>query len=351
MAARPERAAWRAAAGVCAVLVVLLAGPRAASADIYDTDATPSWEYLIDGPAHGDDVGLDLAVAGDTVYACGYASTGDRRRRRQSRPPRLRERGIARLHSRRSVSRHVDTASDIALDPRGGALYTAGITTRTGLLPDLLVVRWRRSGAIVWARSYRGPAGGSDSATDVGVDRRGNVTACGPSTGSHGTDWAVVSWSPSGSRSLGLALLGQRSPRRRAEGAVRRSRRQHLRHRLGLADRRRPGRGDGQVEPARPPAVDAHLQRPRAARRRVRGDRPPSGRRRLRRRLGRADRQRARRAGRPLHGQRLASRQRDQHNARRAERRGPRRHRRRRRRRGRRRRHARGRRRPHAAPP
>ena len=60
---------------------------------------------------------------------------------------------------------------------------------------DLILIKWSASsGKVLWVRRYDGPAHQDDYGTDVGVDRRGNVTVTGTSKDADGKqDWLVRS--------------------------------------------------------------------------------------------------------------------------------------------------------------
>jgi hypothetical protein len=79
-----------------------------------------------------------------------------------------------------------------------GFLYTAGYRIRDDLSTRIGVVKWSTAGKAVWTRTYNGPVAGTGVGTDVVADRTGNVIVCGFAAGTYDSDWAVVSWSPSG---------------------------------------------------------------------------------------------------------------------------------------------------------
>ena len=92
-----------------------------------------------------------------------------------------------------------DSADAIALGP-GGTVYTAGSATGSNGMPDLCVVKWSSSGAVLWAKRYDGPDHSMEAAESVVVDSAGNVTVGGMTVVVGGMDWVVVSWSSSGAR-------------------------------------------------------------------------------------------------------------------------------------------------------
>jgi hypothetical protein len=180
-----------------AILTSLGAGAGTAGAGIYDPNVEPSHAFVVrgDDPV-GTDYAYDVVIGSGVTYVAGigsYAAGGlDATLTRIS-------------HATWTAStRHYDsnhrseTALAMALGP-DGTVYTAG-TSSKDCCDDMLVVKWSKYGAVVWARRYNGPANGNDSAVDIAVDRDGNVVVCGPSTGAHGFDWAVVSWTRRGVR-------------------------------------------------------------------------------------------------------------------------------------------------------
>ena len=71
------------------------------------------------------------------------------------------------------VTHNNDGFYDVAA--RGAYIYAVGATRLTATDLDLLVTRWTTSGAVKWATRFGGAAKKEDSATDVGVDGKGNV--------------------------------------------------------------------------------------------------------------------------------------------------------------------------------
>lgn len=177
--------------------LALLAAAAPATASIYDPAAEPSNQYFVDGGVGLHDYALDVAVTRDAVWACGrgtYAGTDtDATLTRVGRAD-----GTL-------VTRHYDgplhgfDSFDCLAPGPGGVIYTAGTaSSATGF--DVLLVKWSATGTRLWARRYDGPAHGSDWATDVAVDRSGNVVVCASSESATDADWAVLSWRPDGRR-------------------------------------------------------------------------------------------------------------------------------------------------------
>jgi hypothetical protein len=81
-------------------------------------------------------------------------------------------------------------------------------------------VKWSPAGKRLWARRYAGPVRGNDTATDVVVDRNGNVTVCGESLGKRGQAFTVVSWNAKGERRWVRRIEARGSNDARANGMV-----------------------------------------------------------------------------------------------------------------------------------
>ncbi|HSL94904.1 MAG TPA: hypothetical protein VLA35_03145 [Thermoleophilia bacterium] len=89
----------------------------------------------------------------------------------------------------------------LAVAARGTAIYTAGYRTTLRGDRDLLLIRWDRSGNRVWTRAYDSGSRKFDGASDVAVDRDGNVTVIGASVSAAGSsDWVVISYKADGTR-------------------------------------------------------------------------------------------------------------------------------------------------------
>jgi len=87
----------------------------------------------------------------------------------------------------------------IVLDNEGNVYvtgYSPGDTTHN----DIATVKYNSIGRQQWAARYNGPGNGSDSATDMKVDKFGNVYVCGASWGgdSTGYDYVTIKYNSSG---------------------------------------------------------------------------------------------------------------------------------------------------------
>jgi hypothetical protein len=193
----PRRFILALATFIASVLAAISLGVAPAVGAIWDDEAEPSHVLIVTGDAGGPDSTFDAVIGHGVTYVVGagtYTGAGlDATLTRISHTT-----WTAATTHYDSVSHGDDFAAAVALG-RDGAIYTAGSSTNGGKA-DMLVIKWSRSGCIVWSRRYNGPAKGDDFAADIAVDGDGNVVVCGPSKGANGTDWAVVSWTSKGVR-------------------------------------------------------------------------------------------------------------------------------------------------------
>ncbi len=230
---RPDPWTVRAAAGIALTMraagvalaallvIVLLPAPPAAGADalraITDPNAAAAAAHTLDVFSGGAEA-LDVAITGaGTAYVCGQGSTaataldGFLWKITPSGPA---------WHKLWDGKQHLnDGFYDVAVGP-GGVVYTAGATRTAADNRDILLVKWSPAGKRLWARRYAGPVRGNDTATDVVVDRNGNVTACGESLGKRGLSFTVVSWNAKGERRWVRRIDGRGSTDDRANGMV-----------------------------------------------------------------------------------------------------------------------------------
>lgn len=172
-------------------IIVAPGHERVASPD----NDTPSWTVSLDGAAQTD-VAYDVVTgARGDVWLTGTSMVSG-----------LADGFLAVVPSSRSAytlrrwdgsAQQHDAFYDIAKGP-GGVMYTVGHTQKSSGSYDAVLVKWSASGTAQWSRRLDGPAHGNDDATDVVVDRWGNVTVCVQTGTVAGNDWAVASWSSKG---------------------------------------------------------------------------------------------------------------------------------------------------------
>ncbi|MBN2204241.1 MAG: hypothetical protein JW767_04385, partial [Thermoleophilia bacterium] len=84
---------------------------------------------------------------------------------------------------------------------RSGRIYTAGSRQTKWGDQDLLLIRWDGNGNRVWTRAYDSGSRSTERAVDVAVDGDGNVIVVGSShRPATGWDWVVVSYRADGTR-------------------------------------------------------------------------------------------------------------------------------------------------------
>jgi len=86
----------------------------------------------------------------------------------------------------------------IALDTNG-TVFVTGWSTGSSSSRDYATIAYSNTGLPLWTNRYDGPGDGDDEATDIAVDRAGNVTVTGFSIGPAGYyDYATVRYSNAG---------------------------------------------------------------------------------------------------------------------------------------------------------
>jgi len=168
----------------------------------YDASGNQIWaaRYTLFGPVNYDDFARSLAVdAGGNVYVTGeswggttaydYATVKYDARGNQVWEARYNGPGNS-----------YDGALDIALD-RAGNVYVTGGSTGTGTLSDYATLKYDPGGNQVWEVRYNGPGNSYDGASDIALDRAGNVYVTGNSTGT-GTlrDYTTLKYDAAGNQ-------------------------------------------------------------------------------------------------------------------------------------------------------
>jgi hypothetical protein len=167
---------------------------------IFDLTATPSWMWEFHSAGNGSDMADDVAfTASGAAYVSGSLSNdaGNRDASLMKLVDGAPAWSAPKTYD--SPSHKDDSAGALALGP-GGVVYTAGPSVGANGLPDMLLLKWSASGAILWARRYDGPSHAVDVPTAIGVDTAGNVTVAGVTVDAGTEDWVVANWSPSGTR-------------------------------------------------------------------------------------------------------------------------------------------------------
>ncbi|MBS1723375.1 MAG: PQQ-binding-like beta-propeller repeat protein [Armatimonadetes bacterium] len=156
------------------------------------------WTRLFDGPAHSQDIGIDLALGGDgSVNVVGRVLTADA----SSDIVTLKYRATdgALLWSRQidGPAHSVDTGCDIAADASGNVFVTGEVWNDAEFYSngDYCTVKYTADGSLAWSRLYDGPANYiaiSDQPQNIAVDRNGDVVVSGDSPGPSNIDDIVT---------------------------------------------------------------------------------------------------------------------------------------------------------------
>lgn len=157
---------------------------------------SPTWYQSVGGMDLAGDAAADAVATGPrTVYVAGYVTAVSRDLTLVKYVDGVE--AWTRIYD--GPARGSDEA--LAVAARGTAIYTAGKRqTKAGDF-DLLLIRWDRSGKRVWTRTYDSGSRKFDGASDVAVDRDGNVTVIGTSVSSAGgSDWVMISYRANGTR-------------------------------------------------------------------------------------------------------------------------------------------------------
>lgn len=180
------------AAVIAAACLAAAAAPSRAA--IVDPNAEPNHGAVID--RGGVDYAEDVVIVGGYVYVCGQVEEGAAGA--DASLLRMPVAGGATVLWTSALAGR-DHAAAMAVAPRGAALYTSG--TREGATDaDILLIKWSKSGRILWKRTYDPTPAGYDAGGDVVVDRAGNVTVFALAQAGARDDWLVVSWTAAGKR-------------------------------------------------------------------------------------------------------------------------------------------------------
>jgi hypothetical protein len=95
-----------------------------------------------------------------------------------------------------------NTAHGITVDGQGNT-YVTGDSRSSATGDDFATVKYDSSGHQVWVARYNGPANGEDLALGIGLDAKGNIYVCGPSSRdsiSGKRDYATVKYDTDGNQ-------------------------------------------------------------------------------------------------------------------------------------------------------
>ena len=90
-----------------------------------------------------------------------------------------------------------DILYSIGID-NSGNVYACGETAGTGTNQDCLTLKYSPSGALLWAKSYDGPANGWDMLEAIALDSAGNVYVTGSVETATDSNYITIKYSPDG---------------------------------------------------------------------------------------------------------------------------------------------------------
>jgi len=177
-----------------AAAACLAAAAAPSLAIIEDPIAEPNHGAVID--RGGTDYAQDVVIVGGNVYVCGQVEEGTAGA--DASLVRMPVAGGSTVMWTSALAGR-DHAGAMAVAPRGAAVYTGG--SREGASDaDILVIKWSKSGRVIWKRTYDPTPAGHDVAMDIVVDRDGNVTVAALAAAGSRDDWMAVSWTAAGKR-------------------------------------------------------------------------------------------------------------------------------------------------------
>lgn len=88
-----------------------------------------------------------------------------------------------------------DEATAMAIDSAGNVYVTGGSRPNSNSFEDYATVKYNAAGERKWVARYNGPAGSTDTPSDIGLDKEGNVFVTGRSFGSETFfDYATIKY-------------------------------------------------------------------------------------------------------------------------------------------------------------
>ena len=162
----------------------------------YNSSGAQQWVARYDGAANDEDIATALAVdASGNVYVTGYSLGTSNDYATVMYNSSGVQQWVARYDG---PANYDDAAYALALDASGNVFVT-GYSVTSGTNYDFATVKYNSSGAQQWVARYDGPANGTDQPYALALDAYGNVYVTGMSFGSWpNADYATLKYSSSG---------------------------------------------------------------------------------------------------------------------------------------------------------
>lgn len=177
----------------------------------YNSGGAEQWVARYNGPGNADDQAYALAVdeAGN-VYITG--SSGGSGTKNDYCTIKYNQNGSELWVKRyNGPNNSFDNATDIALD-KSGNVFVTGNSPGSGTLDDFATIKYNSSGVEQWVKRYNGPANSNDVGMALATDVSGNVYVTGSSTGAgSGYDYATIKYNTAGTEQWIRRYNGPRS--------------------------------------------------------------------------------------------------------------------------------------------
>ncbi|NOY59125.1 MAG: T9SS type A sorting domain-containing protein [Calditrichaeota bacterium] len=168
----------------------------------YDGNGRQLWAVRYNGPASGEDFGIDVATDEDGNVVVGGMSTGDNGTTdivTIKYSPTGEELWVARYDDPQDEQ---DDVADVEVDALGNIIVT-GTLGNSLFNPnsDIVTIKYYASGETAWVASYNGPGNQWDICSAVGVDLSGDIFVTGKSVNENNyADFVTVKYDYQGNR-------------------------------------------------------------------------------------------------------------------------------------------------------
>jgi uncharacterized delta-60 repeat protein len=175
---------------------------------LYDPSGARIWSARYDGPDHGDDVGVAVAVDDSgNVYVAGR--TAEQGLGWDMAVIKYEAGGTLAWSAGIDLTLRDDLPVDIAVNAGGQVYIASTVAASPELQPygsyddDIYLEKFSRDGDELWNEIYDGPANKTDRVAGMALDASGNVFLVGSTLGASGENYVALKYSAAGS------LLGQ----------------------------------------------------------------------------------------------------------------------------------------------